>query len=477
MKVTVRFCIELLAYVIAYVVICFSLHMIEEMELNKWIVCMFTVTIVAVLVEIIYYMFVFRERNLLVLVFMVLTILFHFSHLLLLVIGYSFGSTVTNLPMVRFGEHAARMAFQISLRFQFANFLGFFLADFMNRHKNNKGYVGIRTGDIPAFTLMVFVIGIIAWSWRTLKTLFLTSTYGYATVKAGNMDIYLVLFGRLLMVAFILMIMRTRNSFKRIMILGFGILLYTLAMISGERAYNLISIGVLLYVYFISSNKTMIRIRYFAMISILGIALIIFLNTIRLTRENGMNLDLLLGSLREASSSPILSLINEFGISENVMAKICAEMQSINHGLQLLTAFIIVIPGISYIFPIDYTGLTLAGKFDAHYLGGSFIADFYFDFGELGILFSILYGILMAKFFYYYTDAIKRHKYFMVAYLSPILIELIFTIRSTTYKIPRLIVFYSIIFFTTCILTYIPGLNWTRKKEKDVFYAGTVEEE
>ena len=69
MKVTVRFCIELLAYVIAYVVICFSLHMIEEMELNKWIVCMFTVTIVAVLVEIIYYMFVFRERNLLVLFF------------------------------------------------------------------------------------------------------------------------------------------------------------------------------------------------------------------------------------------------------------------------------------------------------------------------------------------------------------------------------------------------------------------------
>ena len=478
-KDAINFSIELLIYVVCYVSMCFFLYMIEETELNKWIICMFTATAVTVLVEIVYYMFVFNKKNLLALVFIILTVLFHFSHLLLLVVGYSFGSTLANLPMVRFGESAARKAFQISLRFQSANFLGFFLFDFWKKRESNreKRHIEIKTRDISAVTFFIFVVGLTAWGCRTIKTLFLTSAYGYATVEAGNIDIYLILTGRLLMVAFVLMIMLTQSSIKRVTILGIGVLLYTLAMISGERAYNLLSIGVLVYVYFIGLNKPMIKIRYLVLISILGLILIVFLNAIRLTRENGMNIDLLLENLQEATSSPILSLINEFGISENVMAKMCAEMESNNHGLQLLTAFIIIIPGISYILPMDYTGLTLAGKLDAQNLGGSFIADFYFDFGEWGVLFSILYGILLAQFFNYFTDAIKKRKYFIAAYLSPLLLELIFTVRSTTYKIPRTIVFYSAILFAICILAYIPGLNWNWRIEKDVFYERTVEKE
>lgn len=451
-----RMWLAILAFICSYLLIGLYLHSIDHYSLQEWEGKMLFATVVLLAAEIFSFFFLFSKKNILVIFFIILTFLFHFSHLLLIFMDFSFGSTAANLPMIRFGERAAREAFEVNLKFQCANFFGFFLYDLSNNiftlSNSNKKRIELRIHNPNMVAFSLFFIGFLVWGYRSIWTFINTAEKGYGNIEYGAYDSFLIIVSRIFLSGLILIMAWTKSSHTKKIVLYFGIIAYGLSMFSGERAYALISLCILLYTYYKGFDEKKIGLRQIILLVAGSYVLMIILNAIRLVRANGMSISLLQKSFSTASVNPFLSLINEFGISENVVAKVCKDCTTSNSGLQFLTSFVIVIPGISYIVPIDFGQLSLAVKLDAANLGGSFIADCYFDFQNAGFIFAFLYGIILCKFFYYFSETIELKDYFRTAYLAPILVELMFTIRSSTYKIPRFIVFYSIFFILVCSL-------------------------
>ncbi len=434
-------------------VIYLAVWQIGSLPLPRWMDAFFALIASVFVIEMTAFLFLFREKNGLAAAFILLTILFHFSHILLITIGFDFGSTITNVPFVRFGEDAARQAFAVSVKFQYANFLGFCVYDFFLSKKLEKiTAAGIRFTRLKQITYGLFFAGILAWAGYAVRVFLSTRQMGYGKLASSGTDSYIILLGRLFLSALILLIFgqTEKKKSRRKRGMACGIVLYALSMFSGQRAYSLICICILIYIFFQSGigKRKAGNILLFAVLAFAGA---VFLNAIRMTREQGMDFSMFLKSMISVSSSPFLLLINEFAISENVIAKICAQADGFHSGLQFLTSFMIVVPGISYLVPIDFTSLSLAGKLDMWNLGGTFIGDFYFDFGEWGVVFSLFYGILLCGFFYRFQQYIAKKQYTAVSVMAPVLCEFMMSIRSTTYKIPRNTVIVMLMYFGTAM--------------------------
>lgn len=387
------------------------------------------------------------KRNIISMIFMLAVYLFYFSHIFLLAVGYNYGSHRNDFAVFRYGESVYMQSMETTINLVMALYFGFLISSVIKcpiklKHVSklsgkNIWYLGIT---IICITVPFFAVGIVRFLSYVSK-----SGYAYAINNAGY-DINTYAHMRMSLVGFVLCMLSCHNEkYAKKIIMAAG-MLYFLAMFSGQRAYNLMFIVILCFIYFIRYREMRISFQTVIITFVITFLLIMTINLIRNTRAEGMNLSLLRTSFLNQSSDSIYDLLREFGITENAIVYTYMNRPEPQNGIQLYTSFIVAIPGIANFFPhINYSMANVSDALDMWNFGGALISDVIFDFGNNAYIICLLIGIILQKFYEFYIYTIYRRRILLGAYLSPLLCEIIFCVRSTAYKIPRLIFLYGVL--------------------------------
>lgn len=408
------------------------------------------------------------KRNIIAIVFVLFVYLFYFSHIFLLAIEYDYGVHYNDFAVIRYGEEIYIQSMHTALNLTMALYYGILLASIIGQQVKYKKKVNCNQmntmhlgGLILCMTVPVFILGII-------RFFDYVSVYGYAfAANNAGYDINTYAYMRMSLVGFVLCMLSCKKEKNARRLIFAASIVYFFAMFSGQRAYNLMFILILFFLYFIRFKEMRISPKMILFAFVGAVVLIQAINLIRNTRASGMNLSLLWTNLIEQSSNPVLDLLREFGITENAIVYTYMNQDNPIGGMQFLTSFLVAVPGIAELFPhINYSALNVSDALDMWNFGGALVSDVIFDFGRNAYVVCFFIGFVLQKFYEYFLSIVYRRKVIVAAFLSPLLCEAIFCVRSTAYKIPRLIFMYGIflfifVFFYT-LLKISASINWER---------------
>jgi hypothetical protein len=405
--------------------------------------------------------------------FLIFTYIFHFSHVLLLFFQYDFEPYyLRNLSINKYGVEAFLSLLELAFWFSYAVFLGFLLSNMKNNTLDNKKIkANIETNNFH-FILGIILIVLsfpIDFFYMFIGRLIQSIQGGYLAVHEYEINYILRLVSYLLLPGVFLVITSSnisRSIQKLILIL---LISYkVVSMMTGLRAYNLISIIIFLYYYF-KINNMKIKLKH---VMILGLSMLVLGNllvVIREMRHSGIAASLILSEIFNIDNNIIFNLMQEFGGTINMVGYVYNNISEPSGGSQLISSIVSILPRVSTIFNyVNWSSMSIVDKLDTWNMGGSFIADFYFDFGYWGILMSGLYGFIIQKVDDYINFEILRTNYIKAAFFIPILIEIIFTVRSSTAKLPRMIVWYSLLFLAIKSLTKLMIKVGSRRKNMKI---------
>ena len=222
-------------------------------------------------------------------------------------------------------------------------------------------------------------------------------------------------------------------------------------MMGGYRGFAMINILLIFFAYYKLCSPFKIKFYHIVLGLILlqlGSGLMV---GIRESRHEGVDMSVIVNAMFDLKNSALLSLLSEFGGSLDIVNVVLAEEGSNSHH-GLLGSFFDIVPGISRI-----TGHGNEASMDSvlglRNLGGNVIADMVYGYGKSPIFFtSLMMGLFYAFFFEMFEKALERKNPFILAFLFPILVDLIFCARSSITKMPREIVWYFLlIYFLTAL--------------------------
>lgn len=296
------------------------------------------------------------------------------------------------------------------------------------------------------FLYILLFFGII---FDVINSIAIPIIYGYYDVETTTSRMIIRLFGLVFSSAMVLFLTYPKFTVReRKWFLILFIIYKILCMLTGYRAFALLNIVLAIYVYHKSVNKIRITFRTIV-ISIISVVIgSAYMVAIRETRMTGVDLSGMVGS--GAVGNPVLDLISEFGGTLNVLCRLLQE--TLGNGIgggQLMASLLSIIPGAAVVFPdINFSELSLDTALDLRHLGGSYIGDLLFDFGKDGLaISSFVLGWGVAFLFSSFETALAQNRFVYASYLFPIVIDMLFCVRSSLAKLPREIVWLFLILF------------------------------
>ena len=289
----------------------------------------------------------------------------------------------------------------------------------------------------------------------SLYTVFLQLYYGlkfgYGVVnshRAGQFQTYMA---SLLLPGIIILIATATDKKKKWIYLIYTFYCF-ITMLGGIRSAALLNFLVCTYVYLFLILKIKINWKKIILFGVVALVLLEVMIGIRYARPYGITIESFTQAVHEHGSEVILDTIREMSGTEIVLAKTMGYKREIltENGRQMGVAFLSVILGISKLVEVNLSQFSMQYVMPISHLGGSFVSDFYFD-NQL-LLFSFLFGILLQVIFSKFEVG---KDIFYSAYWAPILPQLIFSVRSSTTNLPRLIVWYSILFLIVYVAYFL----------------------
>lgn len=310
---------------------------------------------------------------------------------------------------------------------------------------NNSKHIEIKERIVKVYrqpaVLLIFIVGFIA---DIICNVFVVLTIGYAQIDNVPYLNIVRYFSLLLPSAVVLIISDPISSLKKKQIVFVSFIAYkVICMLGGYRAYAFISILLAFYVYYKICEPFRIRFKHI----IIGLVVIQLgsglLAGIRDTRQQGVNVQSVLASTFDLNNNAVFSLLSDFGVTLSIISTVLdATNGKPIQGSYLMGSLTTIIPGASSL--VQNTGYqNMEEELGLRNAGGSLIGDLVFDYGVDKILFtSIILGLLYGFIFEKFEQSIKNLSPFALAYLFPVLVDLIFCARSSLAKMPREIVWY-----------------------------------
>lgn len=386
-------------------------------------------------------------------VVVILFYVFHFSHVFLQGINYDFGTNTRNNMFFRFPNGITIEATHVMINAVIALFCGYIIYHMFHQRKkaNYKDLYGGKTSISMAWILTIvgFCADIFYSGWL-LVTVMMGGYNNVRDVLVSSNETYLLRLLSYLMLPGVLLFIQSKDiskQMKKVILVAFVI--YKVIMsFSGLRAYVLINIFIAVYIYYRNNMEQKFRLRYLlyaGLIMQLGGGFIV---GIRESRGAGINLALVMRYMFDFRSNIIFDLMSEFGITGNVICVVLSQTSGVaSSGTQLVYSFLTMIPFISKIAPgINFKEAILETSLNIHNYGGSYVGDALFDFGKAGLFVAcIILGLVFAKVYEWYEKNIEVGNVLNVAIMAPIIVELVFSVRSSLSKMPRMILWYAIL--------------------------------
>ncbi|MEH7461453.1 O-antigen polysaccharide polymerase Wzy [Bacillus thuringiensis] len=426
------------------------LQQTESFDYKKWLSYMTGLAFLTIFIQLLTAKYLRIKTISIAGMFIIFSYVFHFGHLFLLAIDYSFPDLSYGVGLYRYGEDIYRKAMNFSMLSMLSLFLGMMIAkkptekitenlnNDIKSNDNYKNYYGIL-----GFILLCISFPIDLYLlFNQIKQM---GTGGYSSVHEFGVNLGLRYLSYLVNPAFFLLIVANKNTkWNAKLILAFYIIYKFITMFTGMRAYAILNILIMVYLYH-SSVKKFSR-KFMIWGSAIGYFILSLFIAIRNTRSYGLSFERIYEGLLSNEGSPIMGTLEEFGMTINVVCEVVSRVSSDSfidyaNGMQIVTSIMSAIPFVSNIFSnIDFADYNLIDKLDIWHLGGSYIADFYFDFGTKGIFAIAFYGFLVQLFSQYIENNLKQMNYYKVAMFIPAGIDIIFSVRSTITKIPRVLI-------------------------------------
>lgn len=446
-----------------------------QREYEEWIgaflaliCCSFVVQMVSLLLT--------RSRKVVISMFFLTTAyLFHFSHVFLIYIDYDFGDTRKYVPFVRHGVENTMYSMGVAWLFIYGVYWGILVASMTKRRiRPARWKFDFEELGQASFGIFLVAVSMPFFAYRTILFIKNVMERGYAFAANLEYSIYVTMLCNLMLPGFILwMTAKSVDKNKATLILGAGIFIRLVAMLTGQRAYNLMFMIALVAVYVFVYFRKKIRKRHFLLVLVAGYIMCVILAAIRTVRSNGMSAELILSALFQFEDNPVLNMMNEFAITGNIVSYTYKMSEVPLYGKQILSAFASIVPGISYILPdVEWSQLNVTEALEAWNWGGSFVADFYFDLHYAGVILCFVWGIVFQKFSGRFIRELMEENMFAVACIAPILCEMFFCVRSTTYKLPRMALLYFIFYIGLATLFAFAKQLMLPKERKELSWKG-----
>jgi len=391
--------------------------------------------------------------------FIVLSYLFHLSHIALYIYDSDIAEQFRENSVMRKGNviEAATIVVRslICIYWGAVTYLAFW--------KKKKSLVVNPEVFQPhiAFVIIITIVGFLA---DASYTIYVSIIEGYGNDEANMFTTFIRPFTFLLPAGIAFILLRSKLSLNTKNVVFFLFILYKgVSMMGGYRAFALITIVLAFYFYTRVCYKIKLNVKNIAIGVVIAYVVSIAMVGIRNTRSEGVSIAEIQALTSQSDVNPILDQLSEFGLTMNIISILLdAKHGEGTGGSQLLLSLLAPIPGISEILG-DTKKMSLTSALNLQYAGGSYIGDLLFDFGVYGIIpASLIFGVFFGWIFNLFESDIDRKYYNHVAFLFPVMVDLIFCIRTSMIRLPRVFVWYSLIFFTFWIIFGRKGIRFKK---------------
>ncbi len=380
-------------------------------------------------------------------IFMVLSYIFYLGQTFLLSIAYDFGDLNYSIAYIAYGLHNYIESTKYSFACIAFVFLGLMLGSngktsYQVSKKEQRKIMHLGLDRMTAKIMFLISFPFELYSFIAKLLTMFKSTYIEAHAVGGGILVEFmsgIFFASIMF--FLISSLSNRAVCRKIFI---AIIAYEgITMLTGQRAMGIIKIFLCVYVYYQDGRKVNWKSGLKLGVGVLLVSYILVV--IRNSRATGLSLD----SLNLIPNGFLLfDVISEFGITGKVITATIAKVTKFANGKSIGCSFLAIVPGWSNLFGdnlIDkyYTFVAL----DQQAWGSSFVSDLYFDFGfDGGIVASTIYAFLVGRVLYKFRDFLNKKLYMQASCYAYLVLQLIYTIRSYIFRLPRYFVYFFLIY-------------------------------
>jgi hypothetical protein len=402
-------------------------------------------------------------------IFLLFTFMFYFGQFFLLLIGVPLESGRTILDG-RLPYEALIKTGVFIINYMIILHLGVILSTFnINNYINidntieEKDYLYPMIFDktFKKVALFLFLISIIPSYIILIKNIQVTFTYGYGAIfqseyyTSGGINNILRFLSRFTIPSFLMLLILYKDN-KKLKIVNIFLIVYLLLyFLGGSRLNGVLLISTLLlikhYWYNPISNKSMVKIGIFI------IVLLVLLNLISAIRNSVYNVNdfsyLLKSTIKQIIiSNPLFLAMEEAGYTFLATATVVAYCPSVipyYNGMSYINSLFMVIPNLLWdVHPAAKVNTDIVFKgFLTKYggIGSSFIAESYYNMGDLSLLTALLFGVLigtLSKKIIKYSKEKNTMKFYLYIYIAQFSL---FYVRSDTVSFWRNYIYYGMV--------------------------------
>ena len=437
-------------YLLIMSIVLFMLNVISGINYYEWLFTINILILIVLLIQLVFVKVLKYSFFSISVIFLVLSYLFHLSYQFLLLINFDFGVMSYAIPTSRYGYEVFRAAVEYSLKSIIMLFLGMMIlmpqsskykvvsVDRSRSNEFNKvlGIILILIAlPVDIYVRLIKIQGMLAGGY-----------VGVIENSGGVVFSYLSYLSYLLLPGVFLLLVSIKNNIMLTRLIAVVFIFYSfLETFTGHRAYTILQIILFIYLYYNSIEKPKLKTLIFS-----GIASYITLSwfiVIRNNRADGLKLSSILEIFNQ-DNNVILNTLTEFGFSINIVS--ITIYQEVDHifGSQIIYSILAVMPKVSELFN-QYNNYNIYSALDLSRYGGSYIGDFNFDFGSFGVIVALIYGLIIQRLNNFVDKCLIEKDYFKIALVLPLITDILFTVRSGTYKLFRVFIWTStiILFF------------------------------
>lgn len=402
--------------------------------------------------------------------FLIFLIIFHQSHLLLSVINFDF-NYFTNFTQYYDTTSSKEIFFYSYLIISFFS-LGILIKLIVRKKEpqcnNNQTNIKVNNDIIRILGSILFLLFLPVAIYLDFNKLQISSTSGYLDSLSFGTSGILSIFSSWSFFGLIMMVLSISEKNRKVSLwlLRLAIIYILLTMLAGGRGTQMVKIFFLIYIYHKVFNKITFK---KALIVLIGLYLFSgFSSAIALVRADGIS------SLTNFAEFFINTLVNNnpFGL---ILAETGSNIETVYHamnnfpsrfpyayGKSYIYSFLTVLPNINGFLDSLLPKLEFIRLFNVPTLGGSYVAELYYNFGWAGPLFSIFFGYFIQKISDKSDEYLDKKNYYAFSFFVPLFLNVLWLARNYFASIPRPFVWSSIMLITgTYILRQLLKNNKT----------------
>lgn len=270
-----------------------------------------------------------------------------------------------------------------------------------------------------------FALGIFPGLYVDISKIILYLSGGYLNTYLLDTNGILYFFSNMWKFGIIMILIGIQDKITKVKIVYLASLIYlTIIMVSGNRLSSIMFILTITYIYFHVILKGKVKRPLFY--CLIGYLLLVLVNFIGSYRNISFDQIELVTSLSKAfMSSALFDAMGEFGVT---MISLCYSIMffpaeiSYGYGATYPLGFVTIIPNLLGMYDSIINHLIYVYNFPLGYveaLGGSYLGELYYNFGTIGIFFTLFIGMYIMFIEAKLRDSIKNRKWLVtIIYVS-----------------------------------------------------------